>query len=326
MDKKASSIKTMTIADPQDVDIERLVVLWNRELAQDLPASARLLEWTLAPHPDRDVALIEERGRQLNAYAIVSRLHASPIGVVDALIPARQGARESSLRLVDGAQEWLREHGAVAIQFGGGAYSPLRGVPAAAVRSLNAWTSGMTRPVHDGGEFDLALDVSRYTLPNDLASVAGVVQTAQPRDRDELEVFFGAPAFLHVGATSNTASADDLALAKEVAFGGRISDLMLLFTARGVEGVCHLIFADSAVPIDLAYPYTLPKPWGAIGMIAANERIGSGGLEMLLDAAIRRLHNNGINSCVALGVSATGLYERFGFVQHRPWRQRTRVL
>jgi hypothetical protein len=272
------------------------------------------------------VALLEERGRQLNGYAIVSKLGASPIGVVDALVPAQRGARESSLRLVEGAQQWLREQGATAIQFGGGAYSLLRGIPAVGTRPLDGWTGGATRPVHDGGEFDLALDVSRYTPPNDIASVAGVVQPAQPRDLDELETFFGAPAFLQVGATSHTATSDELALAHEIAFGGRVSDLMLLFTARGVEGLCHLIFADSAVPIDLAYPYTLPKPWGALGLLAASERLGNGGMEALLDAAIRRLHNNGINSCVAMGVSAPGLYERFGFVQHRQWRQRTRVI
>jgi len=331
MDKKTPSTKSNTtanlrVAAAQDAEIERLATLWNRDLPQDLPASTRLLEWTLAPHPNRSVALIEERGRQLNAFAIVSKLDASPIGVVDAMVPARRGPRESSLRLVGRAQEWLREQGAAAIQFGGGAYSLLRGIPAAGSRSLDGWTGGVTRSVHDDGEFDLALDVSRYAPPSEIASVAGVVQPAQPRDRDELEAFFGAPAFLQVGATNHTATIDDLALAQEVAFGGRIGDLMLLFTARGVEGVCHLIFADSAVPIDLAYPYTLPKPWGAIGMIAATDRVGDGGMEMLLDAAIRRLHNNGINSCVALGVSAPALYERFGFVRHRAWRQRTRAL
>lgn len=326
MDASKPTSAVVSVSDAHEADIQRLVALWNRDLPEDLPASPRLLEWTLSPHPGRTVRLVIEHKREINAYAIVSKMEGSPLGIVDALVPAKRNGRESALCLVEEAQRWVHTQGATAIQFGGGAYSIQRGIPVLGKRPLDGWTGGVTRPVHNDDEVDLALDLSRYVPPTDMEPVAGMVQPAQPRDKDELETFFGAPESIHVAANNDLAQVDDLALAREIAFGGRISDLMLLFTARGVEGICHLIFADSSVPIDLAYPYTLPRPWGAIGVVAVSDRLGTGAIEMLLDAAARRLHNNGINSCVALGIAAPVIYECFGFTPYRHWRQRARVL
>ncbi len=47
--------------------------------------------------------------------------------------------------------------------------------------------------------------------------------------------------------------------------GGRISDYMLLWTERGIDGFCKLTFVDSAQPIERYYPYGLPQPWGQLG-------------------------------------------------------------
>lgn len=320
------SASTIQSIQPAAADLDRLATLWNRQFSDELPASPRLLAWTLAAHPGRSVSLLCLQKREVQAYAIVSKLEGSPIGVVDALVTTERSGRASAMQLVQAVEEWLRTQGATAIQFGGGAYSLLRGISGARARALNGWVSGISRVVHEGGEFDLALDVSRYVPPTEYEPVAGVVQTAQGRDRDELTAFFGAPAFIQIAAANAPATVDDLALAQEVAFDGRIGDLMVLYTARGIEGVCHLIFADSAVPIELAYPYTLAKPWGAIGMVACAERLGNVGYAALLDAAIRRMHNNGINSAVVMGVSAPLIYESFGFVQHRAWRQRVRAI
>ena len=93
---KRSSPQTtpITVTDLHDADIDRLVELWNRDLPSELPASRRLIAWTLADHPGRKVALVELRLRRLTGYAIVSKLAESPIGVVDALVPARNGGRE----------------------------------------------------------------------------------------------------------------------------------------------------------------------------------------------------------------------------------------
>lgn len=308
-----------------DADLERMALLWNQSLPDDLPASTRALRWSLAPHLDRDFALFALKRRSLLAWAIVGLQEGSTLGTIDAIAPlAKTGRKDSSGLMVDAASTWLRQRGATALQFGGGAYSLLRGSPVP--ERIDEWTGGVTRAVHTDGESDLALDLARYTPPSDLETVAGVVQTAQPRDADNLGELFSAPQLLRVAATNAPATVDDVALMREVASVGRMSDLMVLWTANGLEGIAHLIFPDSATPIDIAYPYALPRAWGAIATILVRDTLSNGAVEMLLDAAARRMHNNGINSSIALGIAAPQLYTRFGYKSHRAWWLRARAI
>lgn len=308
-----------------DADLEKMATLWNKSLPDDLPASIRALEWALAPHPERSAALLALKRRSLLAWAIVGHQAGSALGTVDAIAPsAETGRKDSSGLLVDAASGWLKTRGASALQFGGGAYSLLRGSPVP--ERIEEWAGVATRAVHTDGESDLQLDLAHYIPPSDLETVAGVVQTAQPRDADNLAELFAAPELLRVAATNAPATIDDVALMRAVASEGRISDLMVLWTAKGLEGVAHLIFPDSATPIDIAYPYTLPRPWGAIHSLVVRDSLGNGATEMLLDAAARRMHNNGINSSIALGVAAPQVYARFGYVRHRDWWLRAKEI
>jgi hypothetical protein len=100
---------------------------------------------------------------------------------------------------------------------------------------------------------------------------------------------------------------------------GRFADLMLLWSARGLEGLSILIFPDSATPLDLAYPYNLPRGWSALGPVLVRADAADGATGMLLDASLRRLHNNGANSCVALGVRTRALYADYRFQALRTW-------
>ena len=89
---------------------------------------------------------------------------------------------------------------------------------------------------------------------------------------------------------------------------------MLLWTEAGVQGACLLTFPDSVRPIERYYPYSLPKPWGQAGSIGVSASLrGQGYGSYLLDASLRRLHDNGINGCVIDWTDLLHFYGRFGF-------------
>jgi predicted N-acetyltransferase YhbS len=95
---------------------------------------------------------------------------------------------------------------------------------------------------------------------------------------------------------------------------------MLLWSERGVDGCCLLTFPDSVRPLERFYPYQLPKPWGQLGSIGISaDRRGVGFGAALLDAGLRRLHNNGVNGCVIDWTTLTDFYGKFGFAPYRSY-------
>ncbi|MCB0022588.1 MAG: GNAT family N-acetyltransferase, partial [Caldilinea sp.] len=112
-----------------------------------------------------------------------------------------------------------------------------------------------------------------------------------------------------------------------LADGGRLSDYMLLWTERGVDGCCLLTFPDSMRPMERYYLYRLPKPWGQLGSIGVSaDRRGHGYGAALLDAGLRRLHDNGINGCVIDWTGLVDFYARFGFERYRSYTMLARSL
>jgi predicted N-acetyltransferase YhbS len=104
--------------------------------------------------------------------------------------------------------------------------------------------------------------------------------------------------------------------------GQRFSDYMLLWTERGVDACCVLTFADSMRPIERFYPYQLPRPWGQLGTVGVSvDRRGRGYGLAVVDAGLRRLHNNGINGCVIDWTGIVGFYAKFGFTPYREYQQ-----
>jgi hypothetical protein len=169
---------------------------------------------------------------------------------------------------------------------------------------------------------DLRADVARYTPPADADELAGVVRPAQRRDADNVVDLLNNAAQLRLnGAAIRPAFA--FAVLRPLLEEGRIADLMLLWTTNGVQGVAQLVFPDSAVPVELGYPYDLPRPWALLrALLVPTSPAGAApdaAQNMLLDACLRRLHNTGINSCVAPGVAVDTPYARFGFRPYRRW-------
>ena len=87
-----------------------------------------------------------------------------------------------------------------------------------------------------------------------------------------------------------------------------------------MDGCCLLTFEDSVRPIERFYPYRLPRPWGQAGSIGISAGCrGRGYGALLLDGALRRLHNNNVNGCVIDWTGLVDFYAKFGFEKYRAY-------
>lgn len=311
----------ITQESPAALDAEALASQWNAAYPDALAISPRVVLWCLQAGSGRTTAVLSaSRAGRMVGFAVASTTGAAgvaPVCWIDALA-AEPGRNGSAVRaaLAGGCEQWARAQGCPEITVGGGPRSLLRGVPSGPDVSRFWQRRGY---VVDAGSprADLALDVARYTPPTDLETFAGVVRTATPRDGDNVQALLEEPA--HLRLAGGPEGAPYPALAPLLAEDGRIADLMILWTDDGAQGVVQVVFPDSVWPIEAAYPYDLSRPWAALGLIATGAALPAVAISLLLDAAIRRLHNNGVNSCVAVGAADLELYRPFGFRPHRHW-------
>jgi hypothetical protein len=316
---------------PAQLDAEELLAFWNAAQPEELPASSRLLEWWVDAHGAEGTGLVMQLRSEGELRAVSLLTRGSPVqpdanggpvripfGWVDGLVaPVGRYRNERRARLLAAAEMWLRQGGAGAIQLGGGPFSLCRGaLPDERTAHFllgQGYVEGSNTHLND-----LALDVARYIPPADAAALPGLVRPAQPRDRDEIEALLAAP--LVMGATGESASDAHRAALRLLLNEGRVSDLMVLWTDDGAMGVAQLAFSDSLWPLELTYPWTLPRPWSALPLLALREGQSDAALVALLDGSMRRLHNNGVNSCVAPGILRSAPYEQTGFAPYRAWR------
>jgi predicted N-acetyltransferase YhbS len=159
-------------------------------------------------------------------------------------------------------------------------------------------------------QWDVAANLAHYTPPPTVRQIDALVRPAQ---RDDYEAIL---TFLQREFPDRWRYDFE----QYIAEGGRIADYMVLWTERGVDGCCILTFEDSQHPIERYYPYRLPRPWGQLGSIGVSaDRRGQGFGAALLDAGLRRLHNNGVNGCVIDWTDITYFYAKFGFALYRSY-------
>jgi predicted N-acetyltransferase YhbS len=164
----------------------------------------------------------------------------------------------------------------------------------------------------------MAANLAHYQPPPTVRPIDGVVRPARPGDTDELL------AFLRREFPGRWRYDVEEALRHARV---RFSDFMLLWSERGVDGFCRLTFEDSAHPIERYYPYALPRPWGQLGTVGVSaDRRGRGYGAALLDAGLRRLHDNGVNGCVIDWLVIVDFYAKFGFTKYREYRQMYKAL
>jgi GNAT superfamily N-acetyltransferase len=311
--------------DPQHADdatIKAITSLWNSALAPEMPISEIFVRYNLRPSAGvvRRLLLASTAG-QIVGVAIATALQGEPLvnehgeGWLDALVVALAFQRQGlGGKLLAAAERWLTEQGCRAVQIGGGVRPFAPGAPKSGCSVAFFQHSGYTL---FGPTWDMAANLAIYKPPVGVGEAPCAVRPATSAQVDELLVF------LRREFPGRWRYEAEMFLAD----GGRISDFMLLWSERGVDGCCLLTFPDSVRPLERFYPYELPKPWGQLGSIGVSAACrGQGFGAALLDAGLRRLHDNGVNGCVIDWTTLIGFYGKFGFEQYREYAMMGRAL
>jgi GNAT superfamily N-acetyltransferase len=295
--------------------LRAMVQLWNANFGEDLSISERLVEYNTRPlpHAEQTGRFVVQDGVPV-AFILTSMVHDEPElnsageGWVDALAvdPTVRSSNYGSM-LLEWAEQWLFERGCEFARLGGSLRPFAPGIPVAL---------GLTDFFMQRGysvqytTYDVAANLAHYSTPECVHEVPAAAPPAQP-GQEPLIIDFLRREF---GGRWRY-DAETLFAAHE-----RVSDFMLLWTDNGIEGCCLLTFEDSLRPIERYYPYRLPRPWGHVGSIGiAAARRGQGFGAYMLDAALRRLHDNGINGCIIDWTMLLDFYGKFGFAPYREY-------
>jgi GNAT superfamily N-acetyltransferase len=314
----STSVQFQLTDHANSADMQQVTDLWNAACGADLAISPRLAVYSLRPSPGglqtASFALVND---QPVGFVSVSYLNDSTVarphsGWIDAIAVTPDYQRQGiGTALLHWAEEWLNQQGSQVIAIGSGHRSFVPGVPEElnSVGFFERHGYGAT-PQTRMREWDVAANLSTYTPPSTVRKVDALIRPAQADDYQPMLAFL----------QREFPDSWRYAFEEHVAAGGRISDYMVLWTARGVDGCCVLTFEDSLVPIERFYPYRLPRPWGQLGSIGISEdRRGQGLGTALLDAGLRRLHNNGVNGCIIDWTNLLDFYGKFGFTPHRSY-------
>ena len=302
-------------ASPDHLDA--FVKIWNEAHPPDLNITLNLARYNLQPLEGRTLAgQIATRGNQPVGVAIAScapalDFVAAGTGWLDAVTVSGQ-AETDKIRssLLGWAEGWLRERGCRSVRVGGS----LRHFAPGVFDELDQGAFFIERDYHpldgDGFTWDVARSLADYAPPASLREVDAAVHPAQPGQVGALL------DFLRREFPGRWRWECEQFLRQ----GGRPSDYMLLWTARGVDGCCRLTFEDSVRPIECFYPYALPRPWAQLGSVGISADVrGRGYGAALVDAGLRRLHNNGVNGCVIDWTTIVDFYGKFGFEKYRAY-------
>ncbi len=307
--------------------VRALVEIWNVAFGEGHAISERFAGFNLRRAPgvtQRGWLAVADNWAQ--GAVVASFLDGYPqvagpaVGWIDALVVAPAAQHQGlGCRLLAVAERWLREHGRRDITVGAGLRPFAPGVPVE-MELLPFFVRHGYTELDAAGEplitYDLAADLAQYRPPASLRELPAAARPAQRGQEATLLAFLAAefPGRWHYEA--------ELFLHHD---GGRVSDYMLLWTERGVQGACLLTFGDSVRPLERFYPYSLPKPWGQLGSIGVSAALqGQGYGSVLLDAGLRRLHDNGVNGCVIDWTNLLDFYGRFGFQPLRSYYQLTK--
>lgn len=240
---------------------------------------------------------------------------ASPrdVGHVDA-IAALPDARRQGIgqKLLTWAEDWLHSQGCTRIVLGASMRPFVPGVPDELGSALFFQRRGYQRNQGYPEVWDMAHDLRDYVSPPSVRKAQGKVDVrpAQPGDEGALLGFLRRefPGGWRYECEE---------LLRE---GLRVSDYVLLWSERGVDGCCLVTFEDSRRPMDRFYPYRLPRPWGQLGAIGISaDRRGLGYGAALLDGGLRYLRDGGVRGCVIDWLVLVDFYAKFGFRTFRKY-------
>jgi GNAT superfamily N-acetyltransferase len=292
--------------------------LWSQACGSDLTISPRFAAYNLRPSAGGDQAawFALHNGRRIGFVSVsylndptVSQPHS---GWIDAIAVMPEAQRQGiGTALLQQAEAWHEQKHSAHITVGASLRPFAPGVPEElnTVGFFQHHGYGLT-PELAVRQWDVAADLSGYRPPDTVRPIDGVVRPAQ---RDDYEPLL---AFLQREFPDRWRYDFE----QYIAEGGRISDYMVLWTERGIDGCCILTFEDSKHPIERYYPYRLPKPWAQLGSVGVSQDLRRRGFgTALVDAGLRRLHNNGVNGCVIDWTDLLDFYGKFGFTPYRSY-------
>lgn len=292
--------------------------IWNAATTPSLAISRRLVEYNVRPSTGavREGRMAVDAGVPIG-FVIATALPndsatSNPeVGWVEILAvrPEAQG-RGAGSALLAWAESWLCDQGCVRARLGGG-LRPF--APGLAVELNNEpffSRRGYRLRQGSGYEWDMATDLAAYVgLPSATRTESAILQAAEAGDQGAIL------AFLQREFPNRWRYEFEEFLRD----GGRMSDYVLLWSGRGVDGFARLTLMDSERPIERFYMNDLPRPWGQLGPIGVSrDTRGQGYGGALLDAGLCRLRDLGARGCVIDWTDLVGFYGKFGF---RPYRK-----
>jgi len=312
---------SITPAAPSET-LEAMAAIWNAACEANLATSSRLIAYNLAPVPAvHKLGWIVHKQDQPKGFVLASHAPSfdpganKEAGWIDAIAVAPDAQGEGlGGALLELAERGLSAAGCRHAQLGAG-LRPLMPGLATTLGSSSFFSRRGYRPPQDEDQpvesvWDVAADLAYYRPSESAQEAACTVRPARPADQEALlellnREFPGRWTF----------ECDDY-----LRSGGRISDYMLLWSERGLDGFCRLAFEDSLQPLERFYPYQLRRPWGQLGPIGVSKTARGQGLgSALMHAGLRRLHNNGVNGCIIDWTTLVDFYARFGFKPYREY-------
>ncbi len=295
-----------------DAAIQTFVQIWNHATGDDLSVSPRALANRLrfSEVNETQIIVAQQAGQAIAAALVNASLH-SKIGSISALAVLPEAQHQGfGTSLLSYAEVLLARAGCTEIRLGDAARLLLLGVPEEAELQHFFQQRGYHPIGQDAfatSTIDHSLNIDTYQSPQSLKEVPAAVRPAQPGQQTViLQLLDSCPTSTHTPT-----------LRKFVENGKRLSDLMLVWREDGLEGLCHLVFEDSPMPIELAFPYRLPRPWAFVPALLVRSTCSPDFAATLLDASLRRLHNNGVNSAVFAPFEPSAWVEPFALIPYR---------
>jgi len=304
-------------------DVNLVVSIWNAACGPDLAINSRLVEYNTRPATGaiQAIQLAVQYGQPVglvHASVLPADPATSPpeVGWIDALAVLPEFQRQGiGGELLAWAEVWLAEQGCARIRLGGGLHYFVPGLPV----ELGTEAFFHKRGFQDRDEgsivWDVASDLDNYQNSNLKYQMSNVsVRPGQAGQENALLDFlrrefpgrwrFECEEFLRER--------------------GRMSDYVILWTERGIDGCCRLTLEDSERPIERYYLHRLPHPWGQLGSIGVSRDCrGKGYGGALLEGGLRQLRDKGVRGCVIDWTNLVDFYGKFGF---KPYHQYTMLI
>ncbi len=309
-------LQPFVFSDP--AQIAAATALWKAACGAALAITERAMVYNTAPVAGgvQAGALAFEAG-QPAGFVLASSVPNDPsvsppeAGWVDAIAVHPDFQRRGiGTALLGWAEGWLAERGCQRLRLGGNIHPFAAGLPVQLGGEAFFAHRGFTTAAGHERSWDVAHDLADYVTPPSASKASGLrARPAQPGEEDALLGFLRRefPGRWRFEAECHLRE------------GGRISDYVLLWSARGVDGFCQLTYEDSRRPLDRFFPHGLPRPWGQLGSVGVSwDRHGQGYGAVMMDAALRHMRDLGIRGCVIDWTGIVGFYAKFGF---KPFRE-----